>query len=349
MNRGVGLSIGIGFGYLISRVEREIIWLKEGLIQREIIFNSILEGIDFRSEKSKENKQENLDKGSIKKLIDRIEEINRIIEKINKAVLDKWGVDEKINKLDAKEISSLLNKRFAMSFNDEKTLNLANENLNMSIFIELDKTLKSIRHLLIKLEEAEDFDGVKKLKYPYEIHIREAIDILSIGYGKTAVLCVGRTIERKINECFKKLLDSKKISQENFDKKIGGKYIDKIGFLKDFFITDEEFTKLKSYSFDRNKGAHPSMEKPDNNRAKTLIQQGIWLVLDLQKKLDEVKSEDEIEETKAREILGGKSEWGGPILYGSAKEKLEQLKGYGGEMIEGIREEIKKEIEEEKK
>ncbi len=288
MNRGVGLSIGIGFGYLISRVEREIIWLKEGLIQREMIFNSILEGIDIMSGNFKENERKNLDKESIKKLINKVEEINEVIEKINKGVLEKWKVNKKINKLNKKKISSLLNKRFDMSFKDEKTLHLANENLNMSIFIELDKTLKSIKYLLIKLEEAEDFDGVKKLKYPYGSLAREAINILSIGYGKTAVLCVGRSIERKINEYLKELLDSKKISQENFNKKIKGKYMDKIGFLKDIFLTDEEFTKLKAYSFDRNKGAHPSIEKPDNDRAKNLIQQGIWLLIDLQEKIKKI-------------------------------------------------------------
>jgi len=58
---------------------------------------------------------------------------------------------------------------------------------------------------------------------------------------------------------------------------------------------------------------------------------------------------DKIQRDKTREILGGKSEAGLPILYGSTKEKLEQLKGYGGERIEQMREELMKELEEEKK
>ncbi len=56
-----------------------------------------------------------------------------------------------------------------------------------------------------------------------------------------------------------------------------------------------------------------------------------------------------IEQEKAREVIGGKSEWGGPILYGTAEEKLKQLEGYGGELIEEMRENLKKEIEAENK
>jgi len=56
-----------------------------------------------------------------------------------------------------------------------------------------------------------------------------------------------------------------------------------------------------------------------------------------------------IKEREAREILGGKTNAGQPVLYGTPEEKLKQLEGYGGETIEEIREELKKEIEKEKK
>jgi len=56
-----------------------------------------------------------------------------------------------------------------------------------------------------------------------------------------------------------------------------------------------------------------------------------------------------IENDKARAMLGGETEAGFPILYGSPEQKLEQLKGYGGQSIEEMREELKREIEKEKK
>ena len=56
-----------------------------------------------------------------------------------------------------------------------------------------------------------------------------------------------------------------------------------------------------------------------------------------------------LERDRVREMLGGKSLWGGPSLYGDAKQKLEQLEGYGGEGIEEMREELRKEIEKEEK
>lgn len=57
---------------------------------------------------------------------------------------------------------------------------------------------------------------------------------------------------------------------------------------------------------------------------------------------------NELEKNRTREILGGRSEAGFPILYGSPRQKLEQLKRYGGKNIEEMKERLKKEIEKEK-
>ncbi len=57
---------------------------------------------------------------------------------------------------------------------------------------------------------------------------------------------------------------------------------------------------------------------------------------------------NELEKESARRILGGRSEAGFPILYGSPRQRLEQLEGYGGKSIEEMREKLKKEIEKEK-
>jgi chromosome segregation and condensation protein ScpB len=56
---------------------------------------------------------------------------------------------------------------------------------------------------------------------------------------------------------------------------------------------------------------------------------------------------NEIENEKAIAKLGGKTNAGQPIIYGTPKQRLEQLKGYSGENIDKIRELTEKEIEEE--
>ena len=65
--------------------------------------------------------------------------------------------------------------------------------------------------------------------------------------------------------------------------------------------------------------------------------------------IKELKSEYETKEMEAREMLGGKSEWGGPSLYGTPEQKLEQLKGYGGARIDEIRKELLQEIKDKNK
>lgn len=62
------------------------------------------------------------------------------------------------------------------------------------------------------------------------------------------------------------------------------------------------------------------------------------------------KALEKIANDRAREMLGGKTEAGQPILYGKTpKENLELLKGYGGKVADEMRREIEKEIEEEEK
>ena len=62
--------------------------------------------------------------------------------------------------------------------------------------------------------------------------------------------------------------------------------------------------------------------------------------------LKEIKKE--LERERTREILGGMSEAGFPILYGSPKQRLEQLKSYEGKSIEEMREKLKRELKKEK-
>ena len=100
--------------------------------------------------------------------------------------------------------------------------------------------------------------------------------------------------------------------------------------------------------FDRNDFGHPFDRITNYDEAKRIILDASDLIRILENRLKETRSQLEVENDKAREILGGKSTWGGPILYGDPKEKLEQLKGYQGKIVDKIREELKKEIEQEK-
>ena len=76
------------------------------------------------------------------------------------------------------------------------------------------------------------------------------------------------------------------------------------------------------------------------------IEMIVLILSNFKKKIGEVKSESE----KAREMLGGKSEAGQPILYGKTpEENLKLLKGYRGKGIEEMKEKLRKEIEKEEK
>ena len=301
-----GAHFSTGFGRSLGMLEREIIFLLENLTEKQMIFESILEKIDL-------NLNENPEKGKEEKKIEidvwekQIRVINLMIKKVNSIFLKTFGIKKEIIELDKNKILKLIQKRFGKFPDSEGSIFLANENLRMALIIEIKKSLDSIEEIHDYLSDKECFGGFDKLSKNYKKDILEAIHIYSIGYGKTAVLCVGRTIEDLINKFLIKLFEKEKISKDDYDKKINKKYNEKIGFLKGKFLSEEEHTKLFALSFDRNKGGHPGLGEIDNLRARTLIQQGIWIIIDLQRKIDELKSEIEIEQDKARDLLGGKS------------------------------------------
>jgi len=305
-DNGGGAHFATGFGRSLSLLEKEIISLLENLTEKQIIFESIIEKIDLNFDKNQERKQE---KKKIKMDIweKQIDSINLGIKKISSIFLKTFDIKKEIVELDKNKILKLIQKRFERSLDSEGSIFLANENLRMALIIELKKSLDSLEKIHDYLEDKEYFEGFDKLSKNYKKYVLESIHIYSIGYGKTAVLCVGRTIEDLINKFLTKLFEKGKISNEDYEKIINSKYNDKIGFLKGKFLTEEEFIDLNSFSFKRNKGGHPNLGDIDNNRARTFIQQGIWLIIDLQKKVDEVKSETEVEQDKARKLLGGRS------------------------------------------
>lgn len=307
---GFGAKFAVGLGMILSVVERDIILLYEGFLEKEVMINSMLQNIDMLAGKSlisKERKGIKEDLG-IKRTTDKIDKINLAIEKLNKDILESWKFDKRILVLDKSKIIDIYQNRFNKKWSSEESLNLANDNFRILIFNEIRKVLDSIKDFSDHFEDLEKFSGYENIVMPYKKQVQEAIHINSIGYGRTAVLCIGRTIEQIINEYLKILSSKNKISQSEFNEFINNKYNNKIGFLKGkLLVNEEEFTKLKAYSFDRDKGGHPDLGEIDNQRARTLIQQGIWLIIDLQKKINETKSKVEIEQDKSRELLGGRS------------------------------------------
>lgn len=307
---GFGSKFAIGLGTILSTIERDIVLLYESFLQIEVIRDSMLQNIDLLAGKDLIDEE---NKGSekelkIKGLTDEIDKINLNIENLNNKLLESWKFEKRILTLDKSKIIHLYKERFDKKWSNHESLELANEKFQLKISFEINKPLNSIKEFLDQFEDLEKFSGYETLNMPYKKNVQEAIHINSIGYGKTAVLCVGRTIEKAINEYLKELIKREKITQKEFDEFINTKCNNKIGFLKSRgFVDEEEFTKLKAFSFDRDKGGHPDLGEIDNQRARTLVQQGIWLVIDLQKKIEKVEKELEIEQDKTRELLGGKS------------------------------------------
>lgn len=91
------------------------------------------------------------------------------------------------------------------------------------------------------------------------------------------------------------MLEYGKVDKEKYEELIKGnkdkkdievKYSKKIDFLAgNNFLGEEEYHKLKAFSFDRNRGGHPDLGDIDKKRAKTYLSTGIWIIIDLQKKI----------------------------------------------------------------
>lgn len=351
--RGVGLHLSVLLGHSLGIIESGINRMMEKI---PFIASIAKEEIDLSNainlyDKALENKPPKHDISKIKKdaitnlLLD-ADQINKSISETND-LLERFGLKGKILEIEKRKLGKILEEDINR-WREGSTDKISYENLQLKSLFILREVFGSIEEVINEVAFINVFkkEGIK-LNLKYSQGIREALNINSIGYGRTAVLCAGRTIEKAINDYLKKLYEKKIIKKEDFLKFIRNKYHNKIGFLlSKKFIVQEEHTKLKAFSFDRDKGGHPDLGDIDNNKARTLILQGSWLILDIQNKIEGVKSEDD----KARDLLGGESEAGQPILYGKTpEENLELLKGYGGKVADEMREEIRKEIEEDEK
>jgi len=306
---GFGAKFAVTLGAILTAIEGDIILLYESFLQSEIMRNSMLQHINLLAGKDliDEEKDETKKNLGTQKLGEELDKINLAIESINKSLLESWKFKRRILSLDKSRIINLYKKRFYQKWSNDESLKLANENFNLEITSEIKKSLSSIREFLEQFETSEIFAGYGDIRMPHKKDVQEAIHINSIGYGRTAILCIGRSIEDLINKYLLKLFEKSKISKEEYDRKVGLNYSNKIGFLKGKFLTEEEFADLNSFSFKRNKGGHPNLGDIDNDKARTLLEQGIWLIIELQKKIETVEKGVNIEQDKSRELLGGRS------------------------------------------
>ncbi|MDP1729131.1 MAG: hypothetical protein Q8L27_02940 [archaeon] len=293
IDKGFSSHTFILFGFALSSIQVRISNFLESNLEKHMMLHNLKEEIMGLSEQDtfKKNRDDRIKLNQERINIERqLSQVNKEIKDINKNVLKPMEVSYHLLLLEAKVISKLILARFSSYHSSKETIRLHNENLRLNILNEFKPLSDSIVKIIRQFKDRERFDGLDNLSKELRRNAKESINIFSIGYGKTGVLCIGRTIENEINNYLKILFKTKKITPEKFKEFKDNKYNNKIGFLKDRFLNEEEFTKLKAFSFDRDKGGHPNLGEIDNSRAKTLIQQGIWLVIDLQKKISKLEN-----------------------------------------------------------
>lgn len=289
-SRGISLYKAILLGEMLRFIDDSVYSFWNDKFEKVLLINSIKENIWFEHIKDENFRKSNFGPSKLRiyNTINAIKQINDMIIDFNDTVLSVEGIQQKIKTINIKYIGKIIKERASISLklNDPKAFDLADENLRLKVYRELKKVSDSISDIEKYMEDSERFSGLEYINKRYKKSIIEAKNVYSFGYGETATLCMGRAIESAINDYLRYLYKNKKINQTELKGKLKIRYVDRIGFLlSKKFISEEEFLKMKAFAFDRNKGGHPDLGRIDLDRAKTLIQQGIWIVIDLQKKI----------------------------------------------------------------
>lgn len=280
--KGLGVYDAVLIGHMLNSLIVDIQASLLNNINQSIIYRNAKEIVASGNKslwKSAEPDDFKLDR-----LQENVDNINKRISEVNE-ILTILNFKGKVESLDFRYIMRIVRDRDRF-FADKESMQSADENLRLKLSAECRRVGDSISAVLGNLEITEQFDGVAQLPKDYKLQITEAININSMGYPETAVLCAGRTIEDMVNSCLESLSKIGKITEAQLKEKLKIKYSDKLGFLKQNFLTEEEFFKLKAFSFDRNKGGHADVGSISPERARTLISSSIWLLIDLQKKLE---------------------------------------------------------------
>lgn len=301
---GRGADLFVLLGATLESVNARVVNFLNNILSKRIMFESLVERVGSLGDtqhQGKIKKEKYARTGRDLEIMEKeLTDINSMIEDINQKILPQMNTPNGVALVDIPLIKSLIESRLKNYPSDRESLALSNENLKMKIVSHFEQVNNSIHDVFNYFREKEMFEGLDNLNNVYRKGIFEAVHIYSIGYEKTAILCAGRTIEGAINDYLRELFKKKKISKEKYEELIEGrksdheerfgpKYQNKIGFLKGSqFLTEEEFADLLSFSFKRNRGGHPDLGEIDNKRARTLIQQGIWLSIDLQNRIKDL-------------------------------------------------------------
>lgn len=242
----------------------------------------------------------------------------------NKEIIDE--INEEIKRFNLK-----LEKDY--SFLPTKPLEIINlEKVKKIIYEHQGKDSNSREHTILKLTNCllDSENSIKNFLDSFEIQlmpflgrklpkeigeenyrlVKEAFDIYSLGYFETSVFLMGKCLEKCITEFLRKNIEKGKIINTleeldnwSFDTKINR-------LRKEKLISDSDYSKIMSIKWDRNISGHPS-EKEEIEKLRRdssgIITLCINKIIDFSKKLKEVKSKVEIEQDKARELLGGRS------------------------------------------
>ena len=158
------------------------------------------------------------------------------------------------------------------------------------------------------------------------------------GYLRSFLESIIKELSIKVSA--KKEEQIKKIPKES-------EFVSNKSYLKNNDILDESEARLLGATYNilsSDSGSHILSTPQEKYRLlfNMTIEVIVLILSNFKNKIPEIKSEAD----KSRELLGGTTGWGGPMLYGDTKQKLEQLEGYGGKFIEEIREKLIKELEE---
>lgn len=220
---------------------------------------------------------------------------------------------------------------------DEKRMNFLEKRIGGEIYEEdikiIEKEISSFKltdNLQKSLEVIKNYNPSNEQEYAQ-----------NTGYLRTFLESFIGELSTKIS--LKKEESIKKIPNET-------KFISDKAYLKNNGILDEKEGRLLNSIYgilSSDSGSH--ILSTPQEKYRLLLNMTIEIVVlifsNFKGNLTNIKSEND----KAREMLGGRAEAGLPSVYGTAQEKLKQLKGYGGKLIEEMREEILKEIEKEEK
>jgi hypothetical protein len=277
-SQGIDFCLSLKFGMSLSIVARKLDHLHAD-IESSLMMHNLYES--FNPENNKTYFDGNKERLT-QRLHDQITDINSLI-RFNNKFIAFIPLKQRIVVLSWKTFREVINERFENKLRDQKSQELANENLRLKLQQLVQFTQKSVTDFISHLDEEKRFEKIKSIGKKYVNGVDESIDLFSCGFYNISIFIMGKTIESVINDLLKKLIKTRKIENLNLDEV---KYKDKIGILKGSKLINEKlFLDLNVVRIDRNYIGHPSRKNFSRNENKIAISKGLLLINELQKKL----------------------------------------------------------------